>query len=190
MIKTSIKSLIAICTFLSFLMITACQFNEAIGQDNHDHHQKKYEVTKSDAEWQKSLTAEQYYILRQKGTERSFTGKYNKFYKKGIYRCAGCGQILFVSDTKYDSKTGWPSFWQPYSEKNIELQDDNSLFTKRTEVLCNRCGSHLGHLFSDGPPSTGLRYCINSAALIFDDQPLESNEIPSELEKYKSKQSK
>jgi peptide-methionine (R)-S-oxide reductase len=124
-------------------------------------------VVKSEAEWQKLLTPEQFHVLRQKGTERPFTGKDWDNHRQGIYRCAGCGLELFRSEDKYDSGTGWPSFSAPLAPENILTRADNSLFTQRTEVLCRRCGGHLGHVFTDGPKPTGLRYCMNSAALQF-----------------------
>ncbi len=124
-------------------------------------------VVKSEEEWREILTPEQYYILREKGTERAFTGKYWKNKEEGVYRCAACGQPLFHSGTKFKSGTGWPSFWEPIDEKNVAAETDRSFGMRRTEVLCSRCGGHLGHIFEDGPKPTGLRYCINSTSLEF-----------------------
>jgi peptide-methionine (R)-S-oxide reductase len=125
-------------------------------------------IKKSEAEWREELTDEEYRVMRQKGTERAFTGEYYDLDEEGVYRCAACGQPLFTSDTKYHSGSGWPSFYQPVSEETIEEQKDTSHFMVRTEVTCSRCGAHLGHVFTDGPQPTGLRYCINSVSLDFE----------------------
>ncbi len=125
-------------------------------------------ITRTEAEWRRLLTPEQYRILREHGTEPAFTGRYWKHKAPGIYRCAGCGLPLFTSEAKYDSGTGWPSFYAPIDPAHVETSDDYSLGIHRLEVHCAACGGHLGHVFSDGPPPTGLRYCINSAALVFE----------------------
>lgn len=124
-------------------------------------------VEKSEEEWRRDLTPEQFHILREKGTERAFSGKLWNNHERGIYRCAGCGLDLFLSEAKFESGTGWPSFSAPAAPENVRTEKDRGFFMTRTEVLCARCGGHLGHVFGDGPEPTGLRYCMNSAALEF-----------------------
>ncbi len=131
-------------------------------------------VEKSDKEWREILTPDQYRVTREGGTEPAFTGKYNDFKGKGVFKCVCCGNELFTSETKYNSGSGWPSFWAPISEKGIEEKADRSAGMVRVEVRCNRCGAHLGHVFEDGPRPTGLRYCVNSVALDF----VEKKETP------------
>ena len=125
-------------------------------------------VEKSDADWRRELTPQQYRVLREKGTEPPFTGKYWNEHADGVYRCAACGNELFDASTKFESGSGWPSFYQPIEGERVATEDDRSLFMRRTEVHCARCGGHLGHVFDDGPQPTGLRYCINSASLDLD----------------------
>ncbi len=149
---------------LSFLVLTACS-NEYKHITNQSEMQKQ--ITKSEEEWRRKLTPLQFSILREKGTERPYTGIYDKHFEEGAYHCAGCDAELFRSDTKFDSGCGWPSYFEPATKDAIDYKKDFSFGMIRIEVVCSRCGGHLGHVFDDGPEPTGKRYCINSASLLF-----------------------
>lgn len=165
MVKIGVK-----VSLFSFLLMFGFQ---SCAQKNNSSEQKKqtaghtFEIQKSDAEWKEILSPEAYKVLREAGTERAFTGKYNDFKKEGIFVCNGCKTELFSSESKFDSGTGWPSFFQPLNEKNVLEVEDRTYGMVRTEVLCGACGGHLGHVFEDGPKPTGLRYCLNSVSLDF-----------------------
>ncbi len=163
-----------------FLLILIFALSLVTAQDKTKNQEEQIstmsnKIIKTDEEWQQCLTPEQYRILRQKGTEAAFTGKYYEFDGDGIYRCAGCGNNLFDSETKYHSGSGWPSFWASIEEGNIDkIEDTSRRGMIRTEIVCSNCGAHLGHVFDDGPQPTGLRYCVNSASLQFSERAEES----------------
>jgi len=159
-------------TFKNILILTLISFSlSACAQQSNNKNTKTtmdtFEIKKTDEEWRKQLSPVQFGILREKVTERAYTGKYDDFFEEGTYYCAACGAELFTSKTKYNSGCGWPAFYEPATNKNIIEKTDNSLGMSRTEVLCAKCGGHLGHVFNDGPKPTGLRYCINSESLKF-----------------------
>ncbi len=154
---------------LTVVAVAAC--TALAGAPGPDRDAEKYMVRKSEAEWKEELSSLEYYVLRKAGTERPFTGKYNHFKGHGSFVCGGCGQPLFHSDAKFNSGTGWPSFTRPADKDAVEEVTDTAFGMIRTEVRCSKCGGHLGHVFSDGPPPTGLRYCINSASLDFEAEP-------------------
>jgi peptide-methionine (R)-S-oxide reductase len=145
-------------------MVTLVEFDEK-GQKKGKIKVEK--VVKTDEEWKKQLSPASYEVARHKGTERAFTGKYNKWHEKGIFTCVCCGTPLFSSDTKFESGTGWPSFWAPIAQENVKTETDTKYGMSRTEVMCRKCDAHLGHVFDDGPKPTGLRYCMNSVSLDF-----------------------
>lgn len=149
-------------TLLLLFVLTACTAQSTTSEDN------QFTVVKTEAEWKAQLSSEEYHILRQKGTERAWTGEYNKLYKPGLYHCKACNTVLFTSDAKFDSGSGWPSFDTPINNENVLTETDQTFGMTRTEIICGTCGGHLGHVFNDGPTSTGMRYCVNSLSLSFE----------------------
>ena len=158
---------LAVATVVPACLAACCPCNQPSGLTRERENGMAYEVNKSEAEWRAQLTPEQYRVTREGDTERPFSGEYYQFKGDGEFVCVCCGQTLFDSDTKYESGSGWPSFWQPVDGECIEELEDTSHGMVRTEVRCSRCGAHLGHVFTDGPKPTGLRYCINSVSLLF-----------------------
>ncbi len=161
---------VRVCWIVGMILATPAGFPGCAAQERHEKKDGMImaeKVVKSDEEWKKILTPLQYDVTRKKGTERAYTGEYWNNHEPGMYKCVCCGADLFDAKTKFDSGTGWPSFTAPVSDSSVSLNDDTSLFMKRTEVVCTRCGAHLGHAFDDGPPPTGLRYCMNSVSLMF-----------------------
>lgn len=163
------KSLITLAMMFCWVF-ASCQNNPNRTNNMQDNTKLTEKIFKSDEEWKKVLTPEQYRVLREKGTERPGTGIYDKHFVKGTYHCAACDQELFSSDSKYDAGCGWPSFAEPTSKTSVSEHLDKSYGMIRTEIVCSKCGGHLGHVFNDGPPPKGLRYCINSASLVFKSQ--------------------
>lgn len=158
----------------AFIGLAGCaqqQTQQAETEASAQQTTETFEVSKTEKEWKEQLTKQQFYVLRQQGTERAFTGAYYNNHEQGTYTCAGCGQVLFNSSEKFDSGTGWPSFWDPANKTCVASESDMSHGMVRTEVHCSRCGGHLGHVFDDGPAPTGLRYCINSVSLNFEPKP-------------------
>jgi len=171
-VKAEIRSTIirVICFLIAAVPVLACTSHNRLPEKSNQE-PMKFEVNKSSEEWKKELTPMQFSVLREKATERPYTGLYDKFYEPGIYYCAGCGAELFASDTKFNSGCGWPSFYDPSKPHHVLEVPDTSHGMIRTEIVCATCGGHLGHVFDDGPEPTGKRYCVNSASLVFKRKP-------------------
>lgn len=176
------KKLLFLFMIIAIILISGISINKVNGESKkvfkmltdstkNKENNMEEKIIRSDKEWKQILTPEQYRVLREKGTERAFTGEYWNHFEKGVYKCAGCGAELFSSDTKFDSHCGWPSYFTPLAGDRVIYKEDRSYGMIRTEVLCAKCGGHLGHVFDDGPDPTGLRYCINSVSLIFEKRP-------------------